>query len=89
MLREEMIEILVISGLEGVASLQGTLRLQNILEHGFRGYGNMSDRELAAEIEARGLNRAADASEDMHALADDDTEVTHLLEQCKEELHDW
>lgn len=90
MKREEMVRLLVVGCLECSGSLWGALWLQKMLENGFRGYANMSDRELAAEIEARGLDRLYDPQEGNEDLPspDDDLEVAMLVHQCKEGLRD-
>jgi hypothetical protein len=91
MTRDEMIQLLVLSGVQYVDTFRGTLWIQKILEHGFAGYGNMPDAELAAEIKAQGLDGPADAEDDtgdMRGL-DDDAELTTFVHRCKEEMQDW
>jgi hypothetical protein len=91
MTREEMIQLLVIHGVECADSFRGTLWLQKILEQGFPGYANLPDEALAAEIVAQGLDRYADA-EDEHEdwmRPDDGAELTVLAHRAKQELQDW
>jgi len=91
MTRDEMIQLLVIHGVESVDSFRGTLWLQKILEYGFAGYGNLSDESLAAEIVALGLDEFADredAPEDW-LRPDDAAELSVLAHASKRELQDW
>ncbi|HTZ00157.1 MAG TPA: hypothetical protein VMB75_09995 [Rhodocyclaceae bacterium] len=90
MTRDEMIQLLVVDDLECRIGLRGDLWLQKILEHGFRGYANMSGGELAAEMAARSLGRFGalrDENEDLQD-ADDDAELVTLVHQCQEGLRD-
>jgi hypothetical protein len=91
MTREEMIQLLIVHGVEYADSFRGTLWLQKVLEQGFRGYANMSDDALAAEIVAQGLDRFADA-EDEHedwSRPDDGVELIVHAPRSKRELQDW
>lgn len=53
--REEMIRLLVLDRLEHSDDVARYMRLEKVLENGFRGFRNMSDRELATEIRLLGL----------------------------------
>ena len=55
MTREEMIRLLVLDRLEHSDDVARYLRLEKVLENGFRGFRNMSDKELATEIRVLGL----------------------------------
>lgn len=91
MTRDEMIQLLVIHGVECVDSFRGTLWLQKILEQGFLGYANLPDEALAAEIVAQGLDRFVDA-EDEHedwSRPDDGAELTVLVHERNRELQDF
>ncbi|GEM_PF-3810747 len=52
MMREEMIQLLVLDRLEHRDDLGRYLHLHKVLENGFRGFRNLSDEELAAEVMA-------------------------------------
>lgn len=56
MTRDEMIRLLVLDRLEHSDDLRRYMRLQRLLEDGFRGFRNMSEGELAAEIGLLGLS---------------------------------
>ncbi|PKO41739.1 MAG: hypothetical protein CVU33_00105 [Betaproteobacteria bacterium HGW-Betaproteobacteria-6] len=75
MTRDEMIRLLVLDRLEYSDDLARYLHLQGVLENGFRGFRALSDHELAAEIQALGLDRRLDAADgpddDLDAFADD------------------
>ena len=70
MTRDEMIRLLVLDRLEHRDDLGRYLHLHKVLENGFRGFRNLSDKELMVEIRALGLSAAADDSLD--DLVDDD-----------------
>lgn len=75
MTRDEMIRLLVLDRLEYRDDQARYLHLQGVLENGFRGFRRLSDHELAAEIEALGLDRRFDAADglddDLDDFADD------------------
>lgn len=75
MTRDEMIRLLVLDRLEYRDDQARYLHLQGVLENGFRGFRRLSDHELAAEIEALGLDRRLDVADglddDLDAFADD------------------
>jgi len=73
MTRDEMIRLLVLDRLEHRDELGRYLRLHKVLENGFRGFRNLSDKELMIEIRALGLaDEATDrADEGFDELADD------------------
>lgn len=71
MTRDEMIRLLVLDRLEYRDDQGRYVHLQKVLENGFRGFRKLSDRELAAEIKALGLDRRPDAADDLDAYADD------------------
>ncbi|PKO34821.1 MAG: hypothetical protein CVU34_04810 [Betaproteobacteria bacterium HGW-Betaproteobacteria-7] len=70
MKREEMIRLLVLDRLEHREDMRRYMHLHHVLENGFRGFRNLSDAELLAEIRALGLDRPID--EEDGDLADDD-----------------
>lgn len=72
MTRDEMIRLLVLDRLEYRDDLARYLHLQRVLENGFRGFRELSDHELAAEIQALGLDRRLDAAD---GLDDDDPDA--------------
>jgi hypothetical protein len=91
MTREEMIQLLVIHGVECADTFRGTLWLQKKLELGFPGYANLSNEALAAEIAAQGLDRFTDPEEEHEdwLRPDDGPELTGLIHKSKQELQDW
>lgn len=63
--REEMISLLVLDRLDNRDDLGRYLHLQKVLENGFRGFRNLSDKELLSEIRALGLeSRCQEAFDD-------------------------
>ena len=88
MTREEMIQLLVLNGLERQGSLRGTLWLQRLLEHGFRGYANLTDKELAAEMRARGLDCDLEDEDDASPGQDEAADLDFLLHRRPEEFLD-
>jgi hypothetical protein len=56
MTRQEMIQLLVADRLESGSGPAGYLWLEKTIEFGFTGYANMSDAELAAEVQRRRLD---------------------------------
>ena len=70
-----MIRLLVLDRLEYRDDQARYLHLQGVLENGFRGFRKLSDRELAAEIQALGLDERLDVSDglddDLDVFADD------------------
>ncbi len=75
MTRDEMIRLLVLDRLEFRDDQARYLHLQGVLENGFRGFRKLSDHELAAEIQALGLNVRGELADglddDLEAFADD------------------
>lgn len=72
MTREEMIRLLVLDRLEHSDDVTRYLRLEKVLENGFRGFRNMSDKELASEIRILGLAAGGDViDEDLEEQAFD------------------
>lgn len=78
MTRDEMIRLLVLDRLEYRDDQARYVHLQKVLENGFRGFKKLSDKELAAEIRALGLNNgpkdddiADDFDDEADAFADD------------------
>lgn len=75
MTRDEMIRLLVLDRLEYRDDQARYLHLQGVLENGFGGFRKLSDHELAAEIQALGLDSQLDAADglddDLDAFADD------------------
>jgi len=63
MKREEMIRLLVLDRLEHREDMGRYMHLHHVLENGFRGFRNLSDAELSAEISALGLDRGIDDEE--------------------------
>ncbi|MDP3538810.1 MAG: hypothetical protein Q8S26_08915 [Azonexus sp.] len=57
MKREEMISLLVLDRLDNRDDPERYMHLQKVLENGFRGFRNLSDKELMSEIRALGLER--------------------------------
>lgn len=55
MTRDEMIRLLVLDRLEHRDDLGRYLHLHRVLENGFCGFRNLSDKELLCEIRALGL----------------------------------
>lgn len=64
MTRDEMIRLLVLDRLEHRDELTRYMHLQRVLENGFRGFRNMTDRELQAEVRALGLDVRAGGGQD-------------------------
>ncbi len=60
MTRDEMIRLLVLDRLEHRDDLGRYLHLHKVLENGFRGFRNLSDKELMVEVSALGLNAGPD-----------------------------
>lgn len=63
MTRDEMIRLLVLDRLEHSDDLRRYMRLQRLLENGFRGFRNMSESELAAEVGILGLGAGTGEAE--------------------------
>jgi hypothetical protein len=70
MTRDEMIRLLVLDRLEHRDDFGRYLHLQRVLENGFRGFRNLSDKELLSEVRALGLDRGADDGLDDDLAAD-------------------
>lgn len=79
MTRDEMIRLLVIDRLEHRDELTGYMHLQRLLEHGFRGFRNLSDRELHAEMRALGIDAGAGV-DDVGGIDFDDDEDSPLYD---------
>ena len=91
MTRDEMIQLLVLSGEQCIGSRRGSRWLQTILEQGFIGYANMGDAELAAEIRAQGLDQPAlsgDEDDIECRVVDDDADIGLLVRHWQQELRD-
>lgn len=70
MTRDEMIRLLVLDRLEHRDDLGRYLHLHKVLENGFRGFRNLSDKELMVEVRALGLTVSSD--DGLDDLVDDD-----------------
>lgn len=81
MTRDEMIHLLVLDRLEYRDDQARYLHLQKVLENGFCGFKSLTDKELVAEIRARGLNDAAndDIADDFDAESEADVD-DHLFD---------
>lgn len=56
MTRDEMIRLLVLDRLEHRDDLSRYMHLHKVLENGFRGFRNLTDKELQSEVRALGLD---------------------------------
>lgn len=63
MTREEMIRQLVLARLTSGDDIDRHIQLGNLLEEGFPGFRNFTDRQLKSEIRGLGLDTEDDAAE--------------------------
>jgi hypothetical protein len=72
MTRDDMIRLLVLERLENRDKMNGYLHLHDMLENGFRGFRNLSDKELLSELRARGLEQQSELPvDDFDDFSDD------------------
>lgn len=82
MSREEMIQQLIFDLLEHASDMNRYRWLQQVLETGFRGFANMTDAELAGQVQARGLDSGeSTGNEDNDSFDVEDISVNDILWQ--------